>query len=102
LDWNDVFIGPSIATLGSAVAVGLGVTAVTRRLATDIGMIVWEDAPLPKLPDLYSGVYVREGGNRSAHERLASDIAALLHVPPLRAPKLVTAVAHERKANPAA
>jgi DNA-binding transcriptional LysR family regulator len=102
LDWNDVFTGPSVATLGSAVAVGLGVTAVTRRLAADIGMIIWEDAPLPKLPDLYSGIYVREGGDRSAYERLANDIAATLHVPPLRAPKLVSALSPTRKANPAA
>jgi hypothetical protein len=40
---------------------------------------VWEDAPLPKLPDLYSGIYVREGGARAVYEELADAIAAVLY-----------------------
>ena len=56
-------------------AAGLGVMAVTRRRAEAIGLPVWEDAPLPKLRDVFSGVYVRESGARSTYEQLADEIA---------------------------
>jgi DNA-binding transcriptional LysR family regulator len=79
LDWEDVFTGPSIGSLQGAVQAGLGVMALTRRRATEIGLTVWDDAPLPKLPDLYSGVYVREGGARAAFEQLADDIGAVIN-----------------------
>jgi len=39
---------------------------------------IWEDAPLPELPQLYCGIYLRQGGNRAALEELADDIAAVL------------------------
>ncbi len=100
LHWEAVFTGPSIASLSNAVAVGLGVMPVLRCLASEVGLIIWEDAPLPKLPDIYSGIYVREGGARSVYEQLAGDIAEALYGTPQRAPKLV--VDRPRKANPAA
>ena len=50
-------------------------------------MMIWEDAPLPKLPDLYRGVYVREGGARAAYEQLADEIAATLQAPSAGAPQ---------------
>ena len=89
LDWEDVFTGPSMSSLDGAIAAGLGVMAVTRRRANDIGLLIWEDAPLPKLPDLYSGIYLREGGARAAYEQLADDIAAVLFEPAGRAPNLM-------------
>lgn len=76
--WDDVFTGPSITSLSSAVAAGLGVMAIGRRAATDMGMIAWEDSPLPRLSDLYCGVYVREGGARGAYEQLADEIGTVL------------------------
>jgi len=100
LNWESVFIGPSIASLGSAVTAGLGVMPITRSVAVDVGMIIWEDAPLPKLPDLYSGVYVREGGEHTAYEQLANDICESLYGASRRLPMLV--VNRPRKANPAA
>jgi DNA-binding transcriptional LysR family regulator len=90
LDWEDVFTGPSMNSLDGAIAAGLGVMAVTRRRADDIGLLIWEDAPLPKLPDLFSGIYLREGGARAAYEQLADDIAAVLFAPADRAPNLVS------------
>ena len=78
LEWEDVFTGPSMNSLNGAVAAGLGVMAVTRRRANDVGMLIWDDAPLPKLPDLYSGIYVREGGARAAYEQLADEIAEVI------------------------
>ena len=88
-DWEDVFTGPSFASLSSAVTAGLGVMAITRRRANEAGMMVWEDAPLPKLPDLYSGIYVREGGARAIYEQLADDIAAAFYEPAESLPELV-------------
>lgn len=75
LEWEDVFVGPGIMSLASAVAAGLGVMPILRRRAHDLGMVIWEDGPLPQLPDVYSGIYVREGGAHVAYEQLAEDIA---------------------------
>jgi len=102
LHWEDVFVGPSIASLHNAVSVGLGVMPTSRRVANDIGMPIWDDAPLPKLPDLYSGIYIRESGVRQAYEQLANAIAAVLYESPFRTPKLVTANERPRRAYPAA
>jgi DNA-binding transcriptional LysR family regulator len=79
LDWEDVFMGPSMASLKGAVMAGLGVMALTQRRASEVGLVIWDDAPLPKLPDLYSGVYIREGGNRAAFEQLADEIGAAIN-----------------------
>ncbi|MFN3655802.1 MAG: LysR substrate-binding domain-containing protein [Pseudolabrys sp.] len=81
IDWESVFTGPSLNSLLNAVNAGLGVMSITRRRAVMLGMNIWDDAPLPKLPDLYSGVYVREGGERAAYEQLADEIATLIHRP---------------------
>jgi len=101
LHWEEVFTGPSTGSLGNAVAVGLGVMAIIRRAAIDVGMIIWEDAPLPKLPDLYCGVYIREGGVRATYQELAGYIAADLQSPAINAPTLITEN-RRRKTNPAA
>lgn len=97
LDWEDVFIGPSLLSLKGAVAAGLGVMAINRRRADEAGIPVWEDAPLPKLPDLYSGIYVREGGARAIYEQLADEIAAVIHAQPLAASKPVGNIDTGRK-----
>jgi hypothetical protein len=101
-DWEDVFIGPSFASLRSAVTAGLGVMAITRRRAEGSGMAVWEDTPLPKLADLYSGIYVREGGARGIYEQLADDIAAAIFEPAESATELPASLAPTLKANSAA
>lgn len=88
LEWESVFVGPSLNSVGNAVAAGFGVMAITRARAVSMGMIVWDDAPLPKLPDLYSGIYVREGGAQLIYEQLADDIAAVL-LKPVDAPSAV-------------
>ena len=42
-------------------------------------LTIWEDAPLPELPQLYCGIYLREGGdNRAALEDLGDEIAKVL------------------------
>ena len=75
MDWEDVFIGPSLQSISAAVSAGFGVMPITRRRANDIKMFIWEDAPLPRLPDIYSGIYIREGGVRTAYEQLSDAIA---------------------------
>lgn len=81
LYWEDVFTAPSMHSLTNAVAAGLGVMPITRRRASQVGITVWEDSPLPPLPALYSGIYVREGGARASYEQLADEIAATLFGP---------------------
>jgi DNA-binding transcriptional LysR family regulator len=102
LEWEDVFTGPSMTSLNGAVAAGLGVMAVTRRRANDIGMLIWDDAPLPKLPDLYSGIYVREGGARAAYEQLADEIAEAINTARPGARKIVAVADKTLEANSAA
>jgi DNA-binding transcriptional LysR family regulator len=102
LDWQDVFTGPSMTSLSSAVAAGLGVMAVTRRRAEAIGLPIWEDAPLPKLRDLFCGVYVRESGERSAYEQLADEIAKNLFPASDRMTGTAARLGGQRQANSAA
>ena len=102
LDWEDVFIGPSLNSLSSAVDAGLGVMAITRRRAVESGMIVWEDAPLPRLPDLYCGIYIREGGTTAVYEHLADEIAAELRGSPACTARLVATAGTAQKTNTAA
>jgi DNA-binding transcriptional LysR family regulator len=91
LDWEDVFIGPSIMSMRSAVVAGLGVMPVVRRRAHDLGLVMWDNSPLPKLPDLFSGIYIREGGPRAAYEQLADEIAETLSPRAAAAPKPIAA-----------
>lgn len=101
LNWEVVFSSPNVGSLRAAIAAGFGVMPTGRRVAKGTGMTVWENAPLPKLPNLYSGIYVREGGEQTIYERLADDIAEGLYSHAERpAPTLV--VNSQRKANPAA
>jgi DNA-binding transcriptional LysR family regulator len=88
LDWEEVYTGSSMMSLASAVVAGLGVMPIIRRRSSEFGMTVWEDAPLPKLPDLYSGIYIREGGPHAAYEQLADEIAETLS---MNVGKLLTA-----------
>ena len=75
MEWEEVFTAPVVATLSGAVAAGLGVMPITRRRAIEGGLIIGDDLPLPPLPDVYSGVFVREGGPREIYEALADDIS---------------------------
>jgi|PersoiStandDraft_1058852.scaffolds.fasta_scaffold14629_2 DNA-binding transcriptional LysR family regulator len=102
LDWEDVFTGPSMTSLNGAVAAGLGIMALTRRRANDFGLNIWDDAPLPKLPDLYSGVYVREGGAGAAFEHLADEIGAAINASRPAARKMVAVADKPLKTNSAA
>ena len=88
LEWEDVFTGPSTSVLEGAVLAGFGIMPMTRRRASKAGLVIWEDAPLPKLADLYSGIFVREGGARLAYEHLADEIAEVIYPQPVATPAL--------------
>ncbi len=86
LEWEEVFIGPSLLSLSGAVASGLGVMALARRRAVQFGLLgwngaslVWDDTPLPELDNIFCGIYVREGPGRDMLEHLADLIAQVLH-----------------------
>jgi len=73
-----VFTGPTIVSLTAAVAAGLDVMALPRSRVWSSDLTIWQDAPLPKLPDLGWGVYLREEGERGLLEDLADSIGAEL------------------------
>jgi DNA-binding transcriptional LysR family regulator len=61
------------------VLAGLGVMVLPKSRVPQTSLAIWEDAPLPELPQLYCGIYLREGGdNRAALEELADAIATVL------------------------
>jgi DNA-binding transcriptional LysR family regulator len=79
-----VFTSRNLVSLAAAVSAGFGVMVMPRGRAVKNDLVIWDDAPLPKLPELYCGIFVREGGNRQAFEDLADYLAELRvepHVP---------------------
>jgi DNA-binding transcriptional LysR family regulator len=79
------FVGSSVLGLAAAVGAGFGVMALPRSGAEIPGIKIWEDAPLPKLPDIFCGVYVRAGAEVEEGEQIANAVAAALRPdgPPL-------------------
>lgn len=82
IEYEHVFMGPSMHSLANAVSAGLGIMPFTRRRARALGLTIWEDAPLPKPAPLYSSIFVRESGSREIYEQLADEMASLIHGPP--------------------
>jgi len=89
-----VFTSRSIASLEAAVLAGLGVMVLPRSRVPQTALSIWEDAPLPELPQLYCGIYLRQGGHRAALEELADEIATVLR-PQLRLTEGSAALAPE-------
>ena len=79
---NFAFTSQSNTSLLAAVAVGFGVMAVPRGRAIRNNLVVWEDLPLPKLPELYCALVVREGGDRTAIEELADYLEDQIRMEP--------------------
>jgi DNA-binding transcriptional LysR family regulator len=66
-----VYTSRSLVSLAAAVQAGFGVMAMPRGRASKKGLVVWDGPPLPKLPALYCGIYVREGTVSKEIEELA-------------------------------
>jgi DNA-binding transcriptional LysR family regulator len=73
-----VFMGPSIVSLAAAVSAGLGVMALPRSRVRSREFTIWDNAPLPKLPDLTWAVHLREGRERGPLQDLADLMATEL------------------------
>jgi len=72
------FVGSSLLGLAAAVEAGFGVMALPRGRAQIPGIAIWDDAPLPKLPDIFCGIYVRPGADLEEREQIADALAAAL------------------------
>lgn len=79
--WEFVYTSRSLVSLAAAVLAGFGVMVMPRGRALKNGLTVWEGAPLPKLPELYCGIYVREGGTSNEIEDLADSLEDLRNEP---------------------
>jgi DNA-binding transcriptional LysR family regulator len=91
-DCSFVFTSRSLVSLAAAVTAGFGVMVMPGNRALQNGLLVWDDAPLPPLPELYCGIFIREGGNRTAIEELADSLATDLRAEPV-APDIAEASA---------
>jgi DNA-binding transcriptional LysR family regulator len=81
-DYSIVFTSRSLVSLAAAVSAGFGIMVMPRGRAMRNNLAIWEDAPLPELPELYCGIFIRDGGNRTAIEELADYLEADLRVEP--------------------
>lgn len=73
-----VLTAPSLAHLMGAVASGLGVMVLPRSRVPN-QLVRWDDGPLPALPAMFCGIFVREGGDRELFSQLAESMAAALN-----------------------
>ena len=77
-----VFTSASLVSLAAAVKEGFGVMVMPRGRALRNKLRIWHDAPLPPLPQLYCGIYIRDSGNTPAIEELADYLEADLRADP--------------------
>lgn len=78
---DTVFAGASFVGVCSAVAAGLGVTILPRSRVDDFAnLVIRDDASLPPLPDIYCGVYLRDGEGREIREQVADAFANVLRL----------------------
>jgi DNA-binding transcriptional LysR family regulator len=71
-----VYTTRSLVSLAAAVKDGFGVMVVPRGRAVQQDLDIWENPPLPKLPEIYCGLFVQDGGNRSAYLEIVDYLAA--------------------------
>jgi len=79
LPYEKTFSAFSLIALANAVAAGFGVMPLPRSRVGLPGISVWENAPLPALPDIFCGLYVRDGADIEEREQLAEAIVAALN-----------------------
>ena len=75
--WEIVCKVPDENSVMTAVAAGLGIAPGPRRLAPP-DVLVLSEAPLPRLPDLRCGVYLRDAGGNEVLRSVADAIATAL------------------------
>ncbi len=77
-----VMISGTVLVLSAGVDAGLGTMVMTRGRVRLTQLKRWDDAPLPKLPELHVGIYVREGADTRPLNELADELAPLLRPKP--------------------
>jgi DNA-binding transcriptional LysR family regulator len=77
-----VMMSGTVLTLAAGVDAGLGTMVMTRGRVRLTQLKRWDDTPLPKLPELHVGIYVREGADIRPLNDLADDLAPLLRPKP--------------------
>ncbi len=77
-----VMASSTVLTVAAGVDAGLGTMIMTQGRVRLTQLRRWEDAPLPKLPPLYVGIYVRDGDHTRPLLELADDLAPLLRPKP--------------------
>ena len=77
-----VMASSTVLTLAAGVDAGLGTMIMTQGRVRLTQLRRWDDAPLPKLPQLYTGIYVRDGDHTRPLLELADDLAPLLRPKP--------------------
>jgi DNA-binding transcriptional LysR family regulator len=80
-DYDIVFATHSLTHLLAAVAAGLGVTLLpSRSVPADLGLV--HVASLPKPPELWCGIYLRDGADCELTEELADTMGEVLRPRP--------------------
>jgi DNA-binding transcriptional LysR family regulator len=82
LDYDVVFRASGVASLAAAVREGLGIMPLLRSRVQAFGLLECKGRPMPKLPEIFCGIYNREGNDRTVLEQLADTIAVALRSDP--------------------
>ena len=77
-----VMTASTVLSLAAGVDAGLGTLVMTRGRVRLTQLTRWDDTPLPPLPELHVGIYVREGADTKPLYELADDLASLLRPKP--------------------
>lgn len=77
-----IMMSGTVLVLAAGVDAGLGVLVMTSGRIRLTQLKRWDDGPLPKLPQLHAGIYIREGADSRALAELADDLAPLLKPKP--------------------
>jgi DNA-binding transcriptional LysR family regulator len=73
-DCDFVYTTRSIVSLVAAVRDGFGVMVMPRGRALENDLDIWDDAPLPRLPEIYCGLFVRENTHHQSCLELADHL----------------------------
>lgn len=77
-----VMTASTVLSLSAGVDAGLGTMVMTRGRVHLTQLKRWDDAPLPALPTLHVGIFVREGADTEPLMALADDLAPALRPRP--------------------
>ncbi len=77
-----VLTASGVLTLSAAVNAGMGIMAMMRSRVRFTNLMIWEDPPLPPLPELHVGIFVPENCEDPVLLELADELAPLLRPRP--------------------